>query len=145
MAAPNAQTMATNWKNGMSNPATTQKYKDGINNTTVNPMALAASPAAQQRYANATALAVSSGRMANKLNSIDVNYWKTQSVNIGANQLSVGATKGLPKYSQFAQKFAPVFAQASQAAKAIPNDGSDAAISARVLAAIHVLKQAAGK
>lgn len=140
-----AAQMVANWQKGMQNPATVQKYKDGINGTQVNPMALAASATAQQKYLNNTSSAVSSGRMAAKLNSVPMEFWKSQAVNIGANNLTMGANKGLSKATAFFNRFAAVYQQASDAAKAIPNDGSEAAISARVLAAIRVMKQAAGK
>jgi len=140
-----AQTAIDNWNAGMRNPATISKYKAGIAAVTVSPTALAASSAAQQKYLSAVTQAVTSGRMAAKLNGVSLQQWQQQAQNIGANNLSMGAAKGLPKYTAFAQKWQPIWAQASQAAQAIPNDGSMQAALARVQAAITVMKQAAGK
>lgn len=140
-----AAQMAANWQAGMRNPQTVQKYKDGINGTAINPMAAAAAPAAQQKYLRNTADAVNSGRMAAKLNSVPMEFWKSQAINIGANNLSMAAQKGAQKMTNFFNKFAPVFQQAHDAAHAIPHDGSIASALQRVQAAITVLKAAAGK
>lgn len=138
-----AAQMASNWTQAMGNPKTAQNYKDGINGCAVNPMALAATPEAQALYAQNTALAVSSGKMANRLNQTPVQTWKDNAVNVGAQRFQSGATKASAKVQKFFTTWAPIYAQASQAAKALPKGGIANAM-ARVQAAIGVMMQAAG-
>lgn len=140
-----AAQMASNWKSAMSSPQTQQKYKDGINNTTVNPMELAASDAATQLYLNNVNAAVASGKRQAKLRAASQAQWKQNAVNIGANALTTGANKAQSKVQSHFDRWAPIYAQASQAAKSIPKDGSIGSAMARVQAAISVMMQAAGK
>jgi hypothetical protein len=140
-----AADMAKNWTNGMQAPQTRQKYTDGINRTTVNPMQLAATPEATQLYLNNVQASVTSGKRQAKLNAANPQTWKANSVNIGANALSTGAQKALPKVQAHFDKWAPIYAQMSQAAKAIPKDGTLGSAMARVQAAIQVAMQAAGR
>jgi hypothetical protein len=143
--AKTAAQMAAAWVSAMQSPNTAAKYKAGIAATTVNPMQLAASPAAQAKYAANTAAAVSSGRMAAALNAVSMQTWQNNASGVGAMALTSGATKATGKVQAHFNKWAPIYAQAKQAAEAIPNDGSMAAALARVQAAITVMKQAAGK
>lgn len=138
------QQMATNWRSAMQNPQTSQKYKDGINNFQGNPMALAATPDAEARYLNGVQQSVASGKRTQKLQSVPVDRWKTNSVNVGSMQLSTGATKAMDKVSAHFQKWGPVYQQASAAAHALPKGGKANAM-ARVSAVLDVLYQAAGK
>lgn len=142
--AKSAQQMADNWTAAMKNPQTAAKYKQGIQGCTVNPMQAAASPQAQALYAQNTAAAVSSGRMANKLNSVPMQLWQQNAANVGSQNLTSGASKGAPKVGSFFQRWAPIFAQASQAAHAIPKDGSINSAIARVTASLQVLMAAKG-
>lgn len=142
--AKTPQQMADNWTSAMKAPTTAAKYKQGIQGTTVNPMQAAASPAAQQLYAQNTAAAVASGRMAAKLNAVPMSTWQNNAANIGAQNLVSGAAKGSSKVSSFFQRWAPIFAQASAAAHAIPRDGTINSAMARVQATLSVLMGAKG-
>lgn len=119
-----------------------QSYKDGINAVTENPMALAAAKAdvALQNYSEA----ITSGRWAQKLQAVPMEFWKSQSANGGAQRLVSGVAKGTPKMQAALQKFAPAYEQAKMAARAIGGSGKAAAM-AKVAAAYDILKQAAGK
>lgn len=141
--AKTAAQMAQNWTNAMANPSTSNNYKAGIQGTTVNPMAAAASPEAQALYAQNTAAAVSSGRMAAALNAVSMSTWQNNAINVGAARLSTGAQKASSKMQSFFNKWAPIYAQASAAAKALPKGGMANAM-ARVQAAISVMMNAAG-
>jgi hypothetical protein len=141
----NAQQMADNWSQAMMSPTTANKYKQGIQSTTVNPMALAASPQAEQLYLTRVQQAVTSGKRSQKLMSVNPQTWKDNAVNIGSTQLTVGANKAKPKVAAHFQKWAPVYQQAHDAAMAIPKDGSIGSAMARVQAAIQVMMSAAGK
>jgi len=138
-----ADQMATNWQQGMQNPSTAQKYKQGIGNFQGNPMALAASPEATALYLSRIQMAVSSGKRANKLNAVPVERWRNNAMNIGANLLSSGANKAIDKVRTHFQKWAPIYQQASAAAHALPKGGEANAL-ARVQAAIHTMMVAAG-
>lgn len=140
-----AAQMAGNWTKAMQAPSSRQKYIDGINNTTVNPMQLAATDAATQLYLTNVQASVSSGKRQAKLNAANPQTWKNNAVNIGANALSTGASKAQSKVQAHFDKWAPIYAQMSQAAKAIPKDGTVGSAMARVQAAIQVAMQAAGR
>jgi len=118
-----------------------QSYKDGIQGTTENPMQLAAAKA-DVALANYTE-AISSGRWANKLANTPVEVWKQNSIN-AAGRWASGVQKGTPKVQAHLTKFAPVYEQAKQAARAIQGTGESAA-SEKMLAARRILRAAAGK
>lgn len=142
--AKSAQQMADAWSAAMGSATTATNYKQGIANCTVNPMAMAATADAQQRYASGTADAVASGRMAAKLNAVPVQVWKDNATNVGAQRFTSGATKAKSKVQRHFQQWAPIYQQASDAAKSLPKGGMANAM-ARVQAAMSILMQAAGK
>jgi hypothetical protein len=139
-----AADMIGNWQKAMQNPMTADKYRKGIGRTTVNPMQLAASPQAMQLYLARVQQSVQSGKRANKLNAVPVQRWKDNATNVGANNLSSGATKALDKVTAHFNKWAPIYQQASDAARAVPKDGTIGAAMARVQANLQVLMAAAG-
>lgn len=138
-----AAQMAARYAAGMAGAA--QKYTDGVNAVTESPTAKAATPEAQALYLRNIQESVSSGRRAAALQNVSLQQWKDAAVKKGANRLASGAQAALPKVQAFFQNWAPVFAQASQAAAAIPNDGSIETALAKVRASITVMRQAAGK
>lgn len=138
-AMKTAEQINASWDAAMRDPRTQQKYKDGIARTTVNPMALAASPEAMDKYANAVQESVTSGRRAAALNNADPNQWKQNAQTVGASALATGATKSKAKHLKKMQQMAPVYAQASQAAAAATG------VAAKVLASINTMRQAVGK
>lgn len=142
--AKTPQQMADNWNSAMRNPQTAAKYKAGIQGTTVNPMQQAASPQAQALYLAKVTDAVQSGRMAAKLNAVPMSTWQNNAANIGSQNLTSGAAKGQAKVQNHFQRWAPIYAQASAAAQAVPKDGSINSAIARVTAAIQVLMAAKG-
>jgi X-X-X-Leu-X-X-Gly heptad repeat protein len=142
--AKTATQMATNWQQAMTNPQTSTKYKQGIQNTTVNPMQKAASPESEALYLSRVQQSVASGKRAQKLNAVPVDRWKNNAINVGATQLSSGAQKAQDKVTQHFNKWAPVYSQMSDAARALPKGGMANAM-ARVQAAITIAMQAAGR
>lgn len=136
--------MAQNWVTAMGSPATSQAYKAGIQNTEANPMQRAASQDAQAKYAQRTAEAVSSGRMAAKLNAVPKEYWQSQSVGIGAMNLANGGKKGQAKQLAWFRRAISIYPQMRAAARAITGTGL-AAAQARSNAALAVLMQATGR
>lgn len=138
-----AQQASANWQAAMGSTTTRQKYIDGINGTSVNPMALAASPAAMQSYIEGCQRSIDTGKRAQSLNNSSVATWKTNATTIGANNLVTGAKKGMPKYTANIAKYAAVWPQMKQAAAALPKGGI-ANAQARANAALAVLMQAAG-
>lgn len=138
-----AQQAVANWLKAMASPQTQQAYKDGINNTTVNPMAQAATPQAMDAYLNGVQQSVTSGRRAAALNAADPNMWKQNAVNVGASRLASGAQKSQGKYNNKISKYAAVWPQMRAAAQALPKGGL-ANAQARANAALAVIMQAAG-
>jgi len=144
MATPDAATIVNNWVGAMASPMTSQKYVAGINAYQGNPMALAASQEAEQRYIQGVTQSVSSGRRAAALNAASPTVWKQNAVNIGAPRLQSGGQKGKARYTAAMQKWAGVYASVSQACQQLPKGGI-ANAQARANLAIQMLMQAAGK
>lgn len=141
MAQKTAQQAVANWLKGMSGAA--QAYKDGINATTVNPMQLAAAPAAMDAYLAGVQNSVTSGRRAAALQAADPGMWKQNAITVGASRLASGAQKAQGKYSNKIQKIAALWPQMKAAAAALPKGGL-ANAQARANAALQVLMQGAG-
>lgn len=133
---------AARWLAGMTAPQTTQNYKDGVNATTKNPMALAAQNV--NGYLAGVQEAVNSGRFVAALNNTPVSVWKNACVNVGASRISAGAQAAASKVQAFFQKWTPIFANISSTIAAMPKGGLANAM-ARQQATYAMLKQAAGK
>lgn len=134
---------SNNWTAAMGSATTRQKYIEGINGTTVNPMQLAASPEAMKSYIEGCQRSIDTGKRAASLNNASVATWKGNATTIGANNLASGAKKGAPKYAAAIAKYAAVWPQMRQASQALPKGGI-ANAQARSNAALAVLMQAAG-
>jgi len=139
-----ASQILQNWQGAMGNPATAQKYSAGINKVTTSPMEQAASADAEQRYIAGVQAAVNSGKRAAALRAVTLAQWKQQAMNVGAQRLASGATKGTPKYQTALQKWQPIYQEASNAAQSLPKGGF-AQAQARWAASTQVLMAAAGK
>jgi hypothetical protein len=143
MAAKTADEIHQAWINAMKSGQTAARYRAGIERFQGNPMQLAA--AADNLYLSQVTDAVVSGRRAAALNAVPVTRWKNNAVTTGTQRLASGADKGAEKQRAAAVKWAPIYAQASAAAGAIPKDGTTATALQKVAAAIDVLRRAAGK
>lgn len=143
MAQKNAQQAAANWKSAMQSPQTAANYKAGIQNCTVNPMALAATDEAMQKYQEGVARSITTGKRARSLNNAQVSTWKNNSMTIGAQNLSSGATKAQAKYQANIAPYAAVWPAMKAASAALPG-GSASAAKAKFGAALDVLMNAAG-
>lgn len=122
--------------------ASRQKYIDGINSTTVNPMAEAAKQ--EELYLRNVTEAVRSGRRAAKLNAVPVERWKQGAIKKGADRLASGAQAAADKVRQHFQTWMPVYQNVSNTVAAMPKGTTEDSI-ARAAMAIRMLKQAAGK
>jgi hypothetical protein len=136
--------MAQNWAAAMRDGNTANKYKAGIQAFQGNPMALAAADDAEQRYLTNVQNSVNSGKRRNALNAVPVERWRSNAMTIGANLLSTGAQRAMDKVTAHFNRWAPIYAQASAAAQALPKGGLANAMN-RVQAAISVLMAAAGR
>lgn len=137
-----ASQMAEAWKKGMAGAG--GKYVAGINKVTESPMAKAATPEATQKYLDGVQRSVTSGKRVAALNASPLSTWKQNATTFGASNLSQGAQKGGPKYMAQAQKWAPILAQASQAAAAITGPKSHGTAMQKVAANLQVIMTAAG-
>lgn len=138
-----AQQAVANWTGAMSSAQTVQRYKDGINNTTVNPMALAATDTAMQAYVQGVQRSVDSGKRARSLSAANVADWKNNAVTYGAQNLATGAKKAQSKYQRNIAPYAAVWPQMKQAAAALPSGGLANAVN-KVQAALQVIMGVAG-
>jgi hypothetical protein len=129
----------------MKSTQTKERYKSGVMKVTTSPMAQAATPESMDAYKRGIEESISSGRRADALNSASFADWKSNASGIGADRLQTGAMKGKQKLARKAAALCQGFADAQAAAAAIVNDGTGAAISARVLASVNAMKKAAGK
>lgn len=133
-----------NWSARMADQTTQQKFVQGVQSVTESPNAKAASPAAQQKYMNATQNAVTSGRMAARNQAVGVDKWK-QATAAGAQAMAAGAARKKQKQLDAARRLSAGWQAARDAAAAIPHDGSTQAALAKVAASITAMKAAAGK
>src|SRR5690348_14084518 len=118
-----AQQATANWLTAMGAATTRQRYIDGINGFTGNPMAMAATPEAMAAYVDGVQRSVDSGRRAAALNAASVADWKNNATNVGAQRLASGAQKAQAKYSKNIAPYANVWPQMRAAARAIPKGG----------------------
>lgn len=122
--AKTAAEIAQAWQQGMA--AKGAKYAQGIQNTAVNPMQLAAAQA-DSAVAN---YAAAKDRMVQNLNATPVAFWKSQAVAAQA-KWQQGAAKGLPKYTaKMAKLVATVYPGMKAASMAAGGKGGAAAAAA---------------
>jgi hypothetical protein len=129
--AKTAAEIAAAWQAGMASKGA--KYAQGIQNTTVNPMALAAAKA-DDAVAN---FAAAKDRMVANLNATPVAFWKSQAAAAQAKWQG-GAAKGMTKYTAKIQKLVSTVYPGMKAAS-IAAGGKGGAAAA---AAIDFLMQA---
>lgn len=133
---------ATNWANAMASPLTTQKYTQGVSRVTVSPTSSAASAESLNRYVQNTAQAVSSGRMAAKLNAVSLQQWQA-AVQAASGNLSRNAAVKKQNQANAAAKLQPVWQAMRNAVQNLPKGGVANAV-ARVQAALQVQAQMTG-
>lgn len=138
----NAAQAAKRYQDSMAAPSTKQKYVEGINGTTVNPMALAAD--AEALYLQRVTEASNSGRRRQKLLAANPATWKANASGKGANRLAEGAKTAADKVQAHFQKWGPIYDSVSSTVNAMPKGGL-AEAQARSSKAIEMLMQAAGR
>lgn len=135
-----AQQAADNWANAMAMAA--QRYTEGVQSVTESPTAKAARNL--DKYARATAAAVSSGRMAAALGSVTLQQWQDAAVKKGAQGIAQAGQMSKPAFLAAAQKKESVWQQQRDAVSSMPSGGTANAL-ARVAKVIQIAKQSAGK
>lgn len=94
---------AERWQQGMQGAG--QKYTEGIQGTTENPMEKAAQN--QAGYVNGVMEAANSGKWAAGLRRVSLQQWKDQAIKVGAQRLATGAIAARPKMQAFLAQFLP--------------------------------------
>lgn len=107
---------AAAWKSGLS--AAGPKMTAGIQAVTVSPTELAAQNV--DRQVAGVQAAAASGKTASRLRKVSLSSWQASSISKGVPRLASGAAAGAQKYQDFANKFYPVMAAASDQARAMP-------------------------
>lgn len=138
-----AQQASANWTGAMGSAQTKQKYIDGINGYSGNPMADAATPQAMQAYADGVQRSIDNGKRLKSLQNASPTLWKSNATSIGASNLQSGAKKGAPKYQTNIAPYAAVWPQMRAAARALPKGGLQNATN-RVNAALSIIMGVAG-
>lgn len=138
-----AQQASANWTSSMGSQQTKQKYIDGINSYSGNPMADAATPQAMAAYLDGVQRSIDNGKRLKSLQGANPTLWKSNAVGVGANNLVNGAKKGAPKYQTNIAPYAAVWPQMRAAARALPKGGLQNATN-RVNAALSIIMGVAG-
>lgn len=79
-----------------------------------------AAASSEKMLANLTA-AVTSGKWANSLNSVDFNTWKTNTSQKVGERMATGATQAAPKMLKFGQWLIPTLNSAKSQIDAMPS------------------------
>lgn len=140
--ATSAEQIVQRYQQAMASGVTAQRYKDGIDAVTQNPMEKAA--AAAPYYLQRVQEAVSSGKYAEKLRQTPMARWKDGAKNKGAARLASGAAQAIDKVRAAAQKWAPIYNQVSETVQAM-NKGGLVNAQARSAKAIEMMMSAAGR
>lgn len=112
-----ASSAAKKWHDNLSNA--TQAYTSGIQNTQVDPTALAAANAAGMLAG--VQKAVNGGKWQRGLQRAGKAGWQNGAIQYGAANLANGAAKGQSKMQSFLQDFLPQAANWQAQVKAMPN------------------------
>lgn len=134
---PQAGDWASSWANGFKSQAAKDKYKRSVQALKQSPGEAAA--AAQDKYKNATADAVDSGRYRDGNLSYSLTDYQQAAV-AGVDRFDSGAKKGTGKMAKFAAEFGPYLAQTQQMVKAMPN-ATESERDERMRANAHALRQ----
>ena len=108
---------ASSWQQGFG--GSSAKYQSGVQNVKTAPGTMAAAASAKWQ-ANVSSAAAKS-RFETGSSAVTLQAWQQAATTRGVQNLSAGATKGLPKYTAFAQKFYPVLSQNMATVAAMPS------------------------
>ena len=133
--------MVKRYEEGMKSAQAKRRYSDSMKNLRENPMLLAAEM--EDEYLRKVTEASTSGYRKRRLMEADFEGMKVTASTVGAERLSSGATKAVPKYRRRLATNYAGYESARQEARAAKKAG--AAPMDRVKAAINALKRAAGK
>lgn len=140
--ALNGAQIAKRWLAGVSSTAAQEKYKEGIDGVTTHPGQLAAQQ--QEKMKSNVVAAIESGLWAQRVQRGTVGDWKTRTKAKGASRLSTGAQASMDKYTEAANKMAPVWEQIKVECQSMPSNTMAEKL-AKVQKAIEMQKQAVGK
>jgi hypothetical protein len=121
-----AALMVARWKRNTATAG--QSYKEGIGKVRVAPGELAA--AQQNRMLTNVTEAITSGRWANRVRSVSLGSWQAAAQGKGAQNYSTGVAspQAEQKLSAFAQQWAPIMNQVSDAARQIDKSTESGAL-----------------
>ena len=139
MAVSSAQEALDAYLAAMASGTTSANYRKGISATTVNPMQLAAEPAALQRYQDGVAESVRSGKRARSLLAASAATWKNNALTVGASRLADGAKKASAKLMATYQRLQSVWAQMAAIGADKTRGWED-----RMTSAVRLMKEAGG-
>ena len=135
-------TIAKRWLAGVSSQAAQDRYKEGIDSVTQHPGELAA--AQQDKMRTNINAAIESGLWAARVRKGTVGDWKQRAKVKGAPRLSSGATASVDKYTEAANKMAPVWDAIAQECSSMPSTTMAEKL-AKVQKSIEMQKAAVGK
>jgi hypothetical protein len=118
--AKSLESVVSKWANNAG--AAQQSYVDGINNTTVDPTALAVQN--EQGYLQGVQQAVSSGLWRRRLQQVGKAGWQQSSIDKAAN-FGNGINAGRTKFERAMGTWLPIIQQTGAAAKAMPGGTID--------------------
>lgn len=118
--AKNLDQVVTKWSANAG--GSQQAYVDGINNTTVDPTALAV--ANEQGYLSGVQAAVSSGYWRRRLQQVGKAGWQAAAV-AKAGNFGTGIAAGRGKFESAMATWLPIIQQTGAAAKAMPGQTID--------------------
>lgn len=118
--AKSLESVVAKWRNNASSAQ--QSYVDGINNTTVDPTALAI--ANEAGYLSGVQQAVQSGLWRRKLQAVGKAGWQQASINKASNY-GTGIAAGADKFQTAMGTWLPIIQQAGHAAKQMPGQTID--------------------
>lgn len=109
-------TVAQKWSKNLA--GSTASITAGVQAVTVAPTQKAAANLSQ--YLAGVQNAVSSGKMARRLQAVSLSDWQQAMLNKGVNRVAAGATAAVPKMQAFMQKWLPYQQQLQQKLASMP-------------------------
>lgn len=114
-ALPTAQQARDAWQAGVARSG--QKWADGINGITDNPLV----KAADKKQVWLQRIQAAADKWEKNLRAINFQTWKAETMKNGQANYTNGANKGASKYLSFAQKFLPYLESGIRQVKDMPN------------------------
>lgn len=123
MARVTAEQRAKKWAN--NTVANIDSYKNGITNTTVDPMARAAE--SQDLWAQGVQRAASNNKFAERCRSVSKAAWQRAAIDKGVARIADGVKQAAPVYLEFSRQHQQVCDASSAECAAMPQGKGEAA------------------